>query len=279
MKVIFSRKGFDSEFGGYPSPILPNGQIISLPIPDPEDDIRYSDVKAGELTCYDLMKGLNPIIKSGNKRLDINEDTRCHLDPDIYKKAINREPNWKPLFGQLDAAQGHLRKQDIGKDDLFLFFGWFRKTRYDDGKLVFDPIERDLHAFFGYFQIGEIKKVDQGFDVPKWMTYHPHINDKRKNNKTNTVYIARDNLSWNKSLPGAGRFMFNDRLILTKKGLSKSKWDLPDCFKEVDISYHKHPWKDGYFQSADKGQEFVIKDNERIEEWARNKIDGSQLDF
>jgi len=60
MKVIFSRKGFDSEFGGYPSPILPNGQIISLPIPDPEDDIRYSDVKAGELTCYDLMKGLVP---------------------------------------------------------------------------------------------------------------------------------------------------------------------------------------------------------------------------
>jgi len=136
MKVIFSRKGFDSEYGGYPSPILPNGQMISLPIPNPEDDIRYSDVKAGELTCYDLMKGLNPRIKSGNKRLDIDEDIRCHLDPDICKKAISREPNWKPLFGQVDAAQGHLRKQDVSEDDLFLFFGWFRKTRYDDGKLV-----------------------------------------------------------------------------------------------------------------------------------------------
>ena len=279
MKVILSRKGFDSENGGYPSPILPNGQMISLPIPDPKDDIRYSDVKAGDLTCYDLMKGFNPRIKSGIKRLDIDEDTRCHLDPDIYKKAISREPNWKPLFGQVDAAQGHLRKQDVSEDDLFLFFGWFRKTRYDDGKLVFDPIERDLHAFFGYFQIGEIKQVDQGFDVPKWMAYHPHTNDKRKNNKTNTVYIARDNLSWNKSLPGAGRFIFNDMLVLTKKGLSKSKWDLPDCFKEADISYHKHPWKYGYFQSADKGQEFVIKDNERIEKWARNKIEGSQIDF
>ena len=59
------------------------------------------------------------------------------------------------------------------------------------------PIEKDLQHFFGYLQIGEIKKVDQGFDIPKWMVYHPHTNDKRRNNKTNTIYIARDNLSWN----------------------------------------------------------------------------------
>jgi hypothetical protein len=162
---------------------------------------------------------------------------------------------------------------------LFLFFGWFRKTKYDGGKLVFNPIERDLHAFFGYLQIGEIKKVDQGFDVPRWMIRHPHTNDERKNNKTNTIYVARDNLSWNKSLPGAGRFMFNNKLVLTKKGLSKSKWDLPDCCKEAVISYHKHPWKDGYFQSANKGPEFVIEDNKRIEEWARNKIEESQIDY
>jgi len=55
MKVILSRKGFDSEFGGYPSPILPNGQMISLPIPDQNEELRYSDVMAGDLACYDLM--------------------------------------------------------------------------------------------------------------------------------------------------------------------------------------------------------------------------------
>jgi hypothetical protein len=283
MKVILSRKGFDSENGAYPSPILPNGQMISVPIPDQNmDDIKYSDVKTGELTCYDLMKCLNPKIKSGNKRLEIDEDTKCHLDPDIYRKAIGREPNWKPLFGQVDAAQGHLRKQKVSEDDLFLFFGWFRKTRYDDGndgKLVFDPIERDLHTIFGYLQIGEITKVDHEFDAPKWMKYHPHTKERYRNNKTNTIYIARDDLSWNEAIPGAGRFMFNDKLILTKKGLSRSKWDLPDCFKEAEISYHKHSWKDGYFKSADKGQEFVIKDNDRIEEWAMNKIEGSQIDY
>ncbi len=279
MKVILSRKGFDSENGGYPSPILPNGQMISLPIPDQTDSIRYLDVKTGELTYYDLMKDLNPRIMSGNKWQDIDEDTRCHLDPDIYKQAIGREANWKPLFGQVDAAQGHLRNQEICEDDLFLFFGWFRKTKYDDGKLFYDPLEKDLHAIFGYFQISEITKADYKFDAPKWMKYHPHANEERRSNNTNTIYIARDHLSWNEAIPGAGRFMFNDKLVLTKKGLSRSKWDLPDCFKEAEISYHKHPWKDGYFKSADKGQEFVIKDNEKIEEWARNKIDGSQIDY
>ena len=100
----------------------------------------------------------------------------------------------------------------------------------------------------------------------------------RKNKKTNTIYISRDNLSWDASFQGAGRFIFNDKLVLTKNGLSRSKWDLPDCFREAEISYHKHPWKDGYFQSAGRGQEFVIQDNERIVEWAMNKIKQSKID-
>ena len=35
MKVIISRKGFDSGYGGMPSPILPDGTMISMPIPSP----------------------------------------------------------------------------------------------------------------------------------------------------------------------------------------------------------------------------------------------------
>lgn len=33
MKIILSRKGFDSSYGGYPSPILPDGSLLSIPIP------------------------------------------------------------------------------------------------------------------------------------------------------------------------------------------------------------------------------------------------------
>jgi hypothetical protein len=209
MKIILSRKGFDSGYGGYPSPILPNGQMISLPIPDTEDDIKYSDVKADRSkTCYDLMKDLNPKIKSGNNWQAIDKDTKCHLDPDIYRKAIDREANWKPCFGQSGGSQGHLGKQEVREGDLFLYFGWFRKTVYNDDKLVFDPNERDIHAFFGYLRIGEIISVGQRFDAPKWMEYHSHA--KRSHTKSNTIYVALNKLRRNASLPGAGRFMFND---------------------------------------------------------------------
>ncbi|RIE11762.1 hypothetical protein SMC3_08215 [Candidatus Cryosericum hinesii] len=33
MRVILSRKGFDSGYGGWASPILPDGRMLSLPIP------------------------------------------------------------------------------------------------------------------------------------------------------------------------------------------------------------------------------------------------------
>lgn len=280
MEVILSRKGFDSAFGGYPSPILPSGEMVSLPIPL-EDNIKYSDLKIGGLTYYNLMadlrSNLRSRIKCNGEWRDLNEETKCHLDPDIHKGSIHRESGWKPCFGQIDAAQSHLENQKVKKDDLFLFFGWFRKTIMHNGKLEFDPDERDMHAIFGYLQIGEIMKVDQTFEVPEWMAYHPHAKGWRRDNETNTIYIARDNLCWNKSLPGAGRFVFNDRLILTKKGLSRSKWDLPDCFREAEISYHKNSWKDEYFQSAAIGQEFVIKDNVGVEEWVKGLIEGSQI--
>jgi len=74
--------------------------------------------------------------------------------------------------------------------------------------------------------------------------------------------------------------MFNDNLVLTKEGLSRSKWDLPDCFRDAEVSYHKEDsWKDGYFQSAAIGQEFVVKDNDKVEEWAKSLINGSRIDY
>jgi hypothetical protein len=277
MKVILSRKGFDSSYGGYPSPILPSGEMVSLPIPL-EDDIKYSDLSTDGSTYYDLMKDLRPTIKRKGEWIPLDQESKCHLDPDIHRGSIRRGHDWKPCFGQIGAAQSHLENQHVSEDDLFLFFGWFRKTRYHNGKLEFDPNERDFHSFFGYLQVGEITKVNRGSDVPKWLAYHPHTSGWRLDKETNTTYIARDRSSWNESLSGTGRFMFNDRLVLTKKELSRSKWNLPNCFRDAEISCHKDPWKDGYFQSLPRGQEFVIRDNAKIEEWAKGIVEGSQID-
>lgn len=46
MKTILSRKGFDSKYGGGSSPILPEGEMLSMPIPafGNESGIQLRDV-------------------------------------------------------------------------------------------------------------------------------------------------------------------------------------------------------------------------------------------
>lgn len=164
MKVILSRKGFDSESGGYASPILPNGRLLSLPIPNTPDSTRYCELKlTPSMTYYDLMQDLNKkkYIKykapGDNKSQwhSLELDTECHLDPDIFPSVIERHKDWRPLFGQRGAAQTVLDKHNIQKGDIFLFFGRFKMTKNVSGKLQFDPSDRDRHVIFGYFQIDE----------------------------------------------------------------------------------------------------------------------------
>lgn len=277
MKIILSRKGFDSAYGGYPSPILPDDKLISLPVPDPNDSNNYSDLKLDDKqTYFDLMKLLKSEIRYGNEWHELTKNTKCHLDPDIYPEIIHRRENWKPCFGQMDAAQTLLSNQKVKVNDLFLFFGWFQHIENDkDGKFRFKEDAPDLHIIFGYLQIGEILQVNNRTKIPDWMQDHPHAkNADRRKNPTNTIYVARDNLSWDESKSGAGVFALNDNLILTKNGFPRSRWELPDFFKGIKISYHsKKSWEnEGYFQSAARGQEFVIEDNNEVENWAKQLI-------
>ncbi len=275
MKIILSRKGFDSSYGGYPSPILPNGKMVSLPIPS-EDFIKYSDLKVDDKQIYfDLMKQLKSKIRYDKEWHELTKDTECHLDPDICAWIIQRHKDWKPCFGQINQAQSHLLNKGVKENDLFLFFGWFKKTIIKNGTLQFDKSAPNLHIIFGYLQVGEILQMNNKIKIPDWMQSHPHARDEeRKQNPSNTIYIARDNLTWDKNKSGAGIFKFNMNLVLTKLGFSRSKWELPAFFEKVKISRHSEKsWKEeGYFKSVDIGQEFVIEDNKDVENWAKQII-------
>jgi hypothetical protein len=269
MKIILSRKGFDSGTGGYPSPILPDGRLISLPIPFVKgsrkydsDAPEYSDlVFNGNLTYLDLLKKLELMRLKGTNELNC----KCHPDPDIYKNMRERPKDWKGAFGQIEIAQKHLENQQVSKDDIFLFFGWFRKI---DENFVY--IGEDLHVIFGYLQIEEKIPVQKDTKVPHWLESHPHCTTTRRSYDNNTVYISKDRLTFNNSLPGYGVLNYNENLILTKRGHHRSQWNLPPFFKGVNISYHsEESWKDGYFQSTGRGQEFVIHSNKKIENWVK----------
>lgn len=138
MKVILSRKGFDSGYGGYPSIILPNKEMITLPIPsNKEEDYSYGELKTKDnQSIYEIMKSLN------------------------------------------------------------------------------------------------------------------------------------------KNIKGYGMFTYNEELDLSKKGMTRTCWELPEFFKGVNMTYHnKESWKERYFKSACRGQEFVIEENKEVEKWAIHLIE------
>lgn len=258
LKVILSRKGFDSRYGGCPSPILPDGTLLSLPIPGKNEAVKFSDLSYRDKSLFQIITELKP-------RTKIKEKYTCHLDPDIRNYGV--QPSWKALFGQEGGALTHLENYQVSIHALFLFFGWFRQTEEIGGRLRFVKNAPDLHVIFGYLQVGRI--YDQFNLLPADYYYHPHGNPERYDAKNNCIYEAADQLDISTKLNGFGTFRYDNSLLLTKKGLSRSKWDLPDFFRDMAISRHnKHSFKDGYFDSAKIGQEFIIEPNDQVTQWA-----------
>ena len=268
MKLVLSRKGFDSGTGGHPSPILPDGRMLSLPIPSSLDVLKYDEIRAmpGK-SVQDILTELD-----AHPRI---EAKGAHLDPDLVEMARPRKPGWRPALGQVEAAAGHLRNQKIGPRDLFLFYGWFRQTEAIDGRLRFKKGAEDLHIIYGYLQVDTVCPVKDLEGLPEWLLDHPHTLPSRLLLKNNSIFIARPTLSWNHSMSGAGTFRFSDRLVLTQRGMSRGRWNLdPALFRHLPITYHSlDSWKAGYFQSYARAQEYVVDADGPAEMWARSLID------
>ena len=253
MKLILSRKGFDSSpaYGACASPILPDGEMISLPIPHQRgtttfDGLRHRGIDVGQLVSEltgGRVKGADP----------------AHLDPDLDPTARPRHRGWRAAFGQDSAAQRHLERQGVGAGDLFLFFGWFREVVKVRGRYGYRPGAPDRHVLFGWLRVGRVLRP--GPDrVPPWLRDHPHA--AHDSAPHNTIYLADD-------AAGAGVFrQFRPDLQLTDAGSrQRSLWRMPADFlpgARPPLTYHRDPTRwgsDGKFcrlQSVAKGQEFVL---------------------
>lgn len=264
MRIILSRKGFDSAAGGCPSPILPDGRFFSLPIPDKASSIGYSEIQFDGLDVGELVAQLT------------NDPKRvrhfAHLDPDLRHAALKRQPGWRPVLGQTGSAQGHLLNQKVQVGDIFIFFGSFRATERMDGVWRFIRSEPARHIIWGWLQIGEILKVDDLADTAiPWARYHPHFSYGK--DKSNTLYLAADRLVFDGQLSnatGAGVFPhIYETLMLTAPGAKNpTQWRLPSWFLPSEgvsnLSFHTDltRWTpNGEFcllKSAARGQEFVF---------------------
>lgn len=264
MKIILSRKGFDSASGNQPSPIMPDGTLLSLPIPDKESPDKFSSLIFNGQSLYEIIKDLKP-------RTKITENDNCHLDPDLRKDLKPRLEGWLPAFGQIGASLTLLRNKGITEGDLFLFFGWFREVEELNGHYKYKRGAHDMHVMYGYMQIGSI--INKKQDVPFWLSEHPHVGYTNSwDSGKNAIFLPSEHLSIIPEKDGAGLLKYREDRVLTKQGMSKSKWNLPDFFKEVDITCHPNPWKENYFQSTGRGQEFLMNATPKIIEWAKDII-------
>jgi len=240
MKIIFSRKGYDKTSGGMPSPIFPDDTLCSFPIP--------SDQKPKLKDVWFQGKNLGSLVRQLNED---PEEKGVHLDPDLYREARPRKAGWRPCFGQVGAPQTHLKNQQVGEGDVFLFFGWFRRVLQSNGKFHYQPHAPDIHCLFGWLQVGTM--YHPGLDdrnPPTWSLDHPHVQDAKyyaKNFSNNTLYVASDRLRFpglRRPLAGGGVFpRFTESLQLTEPGQPRSFWRFPECFSpregQSPLSNHK----------------------------------------
>ena len=259
MKIILSRKGFDTTNGGCPSPIMPDGTLLSLPIPS-NDTLPYTDIAFRNLTYDQLLRQLNPK----------KNYYGCHLDPDICPDLrLTTPPDWQPAFGQIDSAQGQLRNHGVGTGDLFLFFGWFRQVRLaSDGRFCYVPNAPNLHVIFGYLQVECV--LTRSKEVVRY-GWHPHADLSRRNNKNNALYLARKNLSFDESKPGWGMLNYSEERVLTMQGCSMATWrEIPALKPENIASKRKNSASSQGVYYKGIWQEMILKENVESEKWAKS---------
>lgn len=156
MNVIFSRKGFDSTYGGFPSIILPeemDSKMISFPIPETNPDStgkKPEDIKFLINEKYLSLKEIfNQLGISEKINIPSNparkglSNTVFHFDPEL--QTIENMRSYA-AFGQSDKASSHLLSHGLQTGDVFLFFGSFKKTFLENNKITYDSAMYEVHA-------------------------------------------------------------------------------------------------------------------------------------
>lgn len=238
MRMVLSRKGFDSSAGGGPSPII-DGRPVSLPIPANGSLSRttYGKLGLGEWAAH-------------ASRGKIGADDLCHHDPMFLKGG-------RAILGQCGAAQTHLERQGVGIGDTFVFFGLFKAEG-----------EKPHHRIFAYLTIEEVLPLPDAsperlaelaqLGVPHAIGLHA-AND--------TAYIGRGSVASRAS----------DALRLTVPEGPPSLWQVPGWLRQAGLSYHDREdrWREGdRLQSVARGQEFVadLGDQSEAHDWLARVI-------
>lgn len=285
MKIILSRKGFDISNGGKASPILPNGQMISFPIPSQYTTDSWEQLES----TIDLNKIVRDLLPQKYWEHGL------HIDPDLNRAKSKRTQDWRPAFGQFDRSAGHLINQKVDKGDLFLFFGTFRKIFQNENNGKWEYQGKEFHSLFGWLEIGDVinTKNQDPIESHPFLSIHPHTQplyfSERNKNKNNLIFVSKEKSDLIENSVGGGIFNhFTPELILSKEDRTKKFWLLPRFFDPRNnikhgLSYHQENWRWSndidnpekiILQTVDIGQEFVLDTAyfPEVKDWAINLI-------
>ena len=265
MKVILSRKGFDASNGGCPSPIMPDGTLLSLPIPTNDRD-RYEDLSWNGVNYAALLWQLRPG----------RAFSHCHVDPDLRPGLrAGLAEGWKPAFGQAGAAQGVMANAGVEQGDLILFFGWFRRVEQgpDGYRFVRKSADffgsADLHVIYGYLQIGEILTDPEKIAAYRW---HPHASG-RFQNRPNALYLPAAQLSWNPEKAGYGTLDFRADRVLTMAHKGRATWNAkPFLMPEHVYGNRKNAARGEGLYYAGIWQELILEQSDGLLDWTKGLI-------
>jgi len=218
MRIIFSRKGFDSAAGGGPSPIV-DGRPITLPIP----------VGAASRTTYGALGLGEHVVRASRGRM--TGDDLCHHDPMFLDDGTC-------AFGQCGAAQTHLANRGVGVGDVFLFFGLFAEEQTAEAH----------HRIFGFLKIKEAVRLTEGSPEELVALGHPHA---LAMHHSNDVIYRGEGAQARRALPelrltvpGGPLTLWNRPHWLRRSGLS--------------YHHRADRWlRGGRLRSVARGQEFV----------------------
>ncbi len=223
MRIVLSRKGFDSTSGGGPSPIV-GGRPLSLPIPAAEHSrTTYGSLELGQ-----------HVVRASRGR--VGADDLCHHDPMFLADGTC-------LFGQCGAAQTHLANRGVGAGDVFLFFGLFREEESGEPH----------HRIFGYLEVE--RRIDLACcDAPTLaaLREHGHPHAIAMHGRNDAIYRG----------PGGAASRAGDALRLTMPGGPPSLWRRPAWLRRGGLSYHDRAdrWlRGGRLRAVSRGQEFVAE--------------------
>ena len=272
MKVILSRKGFDSANGGIASPILEDGAMVSFPIPAPDTN-TYSELECGGVSYAWLLQDL--------KYRQDKFGAHCHIDPDLELSRWKKRPDgWFPAFGQINSSASYLDHIGVEPGDIFLFFGNFHSVaKGQDGRYHYLRKtgdfyqDNDLQVIWGYLQIGEILSTPEQQKTAYW---HPHSIPDRTNSRTNVIYKACAHLSFAPDMPGAGILPFAQKRVLTLQGAAKATWKYDPVYEPANLlgctrrNNAKNPTQGIYYTGI--WQELGLKPSPACDSWCKNML-------